>query len=109
MDEADTAQAPPSTTPAPADWPARRSAKSGAVVPLAGLTWHSRQAELANTNPVEVIVLFGAPRYPGGRGSSPLFGLGASSLYDGPGCLLVDEVAESLSAVIELDDSDPPK
>lgn len=72
---------------------------------LAGLVWHSRQAELADTNPVEVIVLFGARRYPSARGSWPLFGSGASSLYDGPGRLLVDEIAESLSAVIELDDS----
>ena len=31
------------------------------------------------------------------------FGPGASSLFDGPGRLLVDEVAESLSAVIELE------
>lgn len=71
---------------------------------LAGLIWHSRQAELADSPPVEVIVLFGAPRYPSRRGSWPLFGPGASSLYDGPGRLLVDEIAESLSAVIELDD-----
>jgi hypothetical protein len=76
---------------------------------LVGLIWHSRQAELADTNPVEVIVLFGAPRYPLGRGSWPLFGSGASSLYDGPGRLLVDEIAESLSAVIELDDAGPAK
>lgn len=72
---------------------------------LAGLIWHSRQAELADTNPVEVMVLFGGPRYPCRRGSWPLFGPGASSLYDGPGRLLVDEIAESLSAIIELDHS----
>lgn len=71
---------------------------------LAGLIWHSRQAELADTEPVEVVVLFGGPRYPSGRGSWPLFGPGASSLYDGPGRLLVDEIAETLSATIELDD-----
>lgn len=76
---------------------------------LAGLIWHSRQAELVNNHPVEAIVLFGGPRYPSGRGSWPLFGPGASSLFDGPGRLLVDEIAESLSAVIELDDSDPDK
>jgi hypothetical protein len=70
---------------------------------LTGLIWHSRQAELADTHPVDVVVLFGGPRYPSGRGSWPLFGPGASSLYDGPGRLLVDEIAESLRAVIELD------
>lgn len=55
------------------------------------------------------MVLFGAQRYPSGRGSWPLFGLGASPLYDGPGRILVDEIAESLSAIIELDDSNPAK
>lgn len=74
---------------------------------LAGLIWHSRQTELANTDPVEVVILFGDPRYPAGRGSWPLFGPGASSLYDGPGRLLVDEIAEALSGVIELDDAAP--
>lgn len=73
----------------------------------AGFVWHSRQAELADTAPVEVIVLFGAGRYPSGRGSWPLFGPGASSLYDGPGRLTVDDIAESLSALIELDDAGP--
>jgi hypothetical protein len=68
-----------------------------------GLIWHSRQAELAGHDPVEVVVLFGEPRYPTLRGSWRLFGPGASSLYDGPGRLLVDEVAENLNAVIELD------
>ncbi|WP_053010718.1 RES domain-containing protein [Mycobacterium haemophilum] len=70
---------------------------------LDGLIWHSRQAELATTKPVEVIVLFGGPRYPSGRGTWRLFGPGTSSLYDDPGRLLVDEIAESLSAVIKLD------
>jgi hypothetical protein len=73
---------------------------------FAGLVWHSRQAELADTDPVEVVVLFGGPRYPSVRGSWPLFGPGASSLYNGPGRLLVDEIAETLGAVIELDDRD---
>jgi hypothetical protein len=68
-----------------------------------GLIWHSRQAELAGLDPVEVVVLFGEPRYTTLRGSWRLFGPGASSLYDGPGRLLVDEVAENLNAVIELD------
>jgi hypothetical protein len=33
-----------------------------------------------------------------------MFGPGASSLYDGPGRLLAEEIAESLDAVIERDD-----
>lgn len=74
--------------------------------PLAGLIWHSRQAELADARPVEVIVLYGAPRHPSGRGSWPLFGPGATSLYDGPGRLMVDQIAETLSAVIEFDAAD---
>lgn len=68
-----------------------------------GLIWHSRQAELAGQDPVEVMVLYGGSRYSPTRGSWRLFGPGASSLFDGPGRLLVDEIAESLSAVIELD------
>lgn len=68
---------------------------------LHGFIWHSRQAELAQFEPAEVVVLFGGPRYSTARGSWKLFGPGASSLYDGSGRLLVDEVAESLGAVIE--------
>ena len=68
-----------------------------------GLIWHSRQAELAGEDPVEVMVLYGGPRYSSRRGSWRLFGPGASSLFNGPGRLLVDEIAESLSAVIELE------
>jgi hypothetical protein len=73
--------------------------------PVQGLIWHSRQAELARADPVEVIVLFGGARYPSGRGSWALFGAGASSLYDGPGRLLIDEIAENLVATIELDET----
>ena len=70
---------------------------------LHGLIWHSRQAELAGHDPVEVLVLFGGPRYSSTRGGWTLFGPGTSSLYDGPGRVFVEEIAESLSAVIELD------
>jgi hypothetical protein len=70
---------------------------------MQGLIWHSRQAELAGEAPVEVIVLFGEPRYPSGRGSWPLLRPGTSTLYEGPGRLLVDEIAEAIEAVIELD------
>ena len=69
-----------------------------------GLIWHSRQAELAGHAPVEVAVLFGEPRYSSQRGSWTLFGSGAFSLYDGPGRVLAEEVAESLEAVIERED-----
>jgi hypothetical protein len=72
---------------------------------MQGLIWHSRQAELASGAPVEVIVLFGEPRYPSGRGSWPLLRPGTSTLYEGPGRLLVDEIAQALEAVIELDGS----
>jgi hypothetical protein len=68
-----------------------------------GLIWHSRQSELAGQDPVEVMVLYGGTRYSATRGSWRLFGPGASSLFEGSGRLFVDEIAESLSAVIELD------
>lgn len=71
---------------------------------LHGLIWHSRQSELAGREPVEVIVVFGAERYPTSRGHWKLFGPGASSLYEGPGRLLVDEIAESLSATVDIED-----
>jgi hypothetical protein len=69
-----------------------------------GLLWHSRQAELAGDDPVEVAVLYGRPRYTSARGSWQLFGPGAFSLYDGPGRLIVEEIAENLGATIELED-----
>jgi hypothetical protein len=67
-----------------------------------GLVWHSRQAELAGQAPVEVVALYGQPRYTSARGSRQLFGPGAFSLYDGPGRLIVEEIAETLGALIEL-------
>jgi hypothetical protein len=66
-----------------------------------GFIWHSRQAELAGEAPAEVIVLFGDPRYPSGRGTWSLEPPGLTALYEGPGRLLVDQIAERLSAVIE--------
>ena len=90
-------------------YPCTRRLASAAIAaprrgrPLQGLIWHSRQAELAGTEPVEVVALFGGPRYPSGRGSWSLFGPGASSLYDGPGRLLVDAIAERLGAVVDLE------
>ena len=70
---------------------------------IQGLIWHSRQAELAGHPPQEVIALFGVPRYSTVRGSWVLFGPGASSLYDGPGRLLAEEIAEALDATIVLE------
>lgn len=70
---------------------------------LQGFIWHSRQAELAGEASVEVIVVFGHPRYPSARGSWHLAPPGVSALYEGPGRLLVDEIAEELRAVIERD------
>jgi hypothetical protein len=71
--------------------------------PIQGLIWHSRQAELAGQDQAEVMVLYGEPRYSSRRGTWMLFGPGARSLYEGPGRLLVEEIAESLGAFIELD------
>jgi hypothetical protein len=68
---------------------------------LQGLIWCSRQAELVDEEPVEVVVLFGGRRYSSRRGSWHLFGPGAQNLYEGPGRLLVDEIAERLDAVIQ--------
>lgn len=68
---------------------------------LQGFIWHSRQAELAGEEPAEVIVLFGDPRYPSGRGTWSLARPGLTALYEGPGRLLVDQIAEQLRAVVE--------
>lgn len=68
---------------------------------LQGFIWHSRQAELAGEAPAEVMVVFGGPRYPSGRGGWRLAAPGVSALYEGPGRLVVDEVAEQLRVVIE--------
>jgi hypothetical protein len=70
--------------------------------PLQGLIWHSRQAELIKEPPEEVIILFGE-RYPSKRGSWQRSGPGSQNLYEGPGRLLVDEIAEELRALIETD------
>lgn len=69
--------------------------------PLQGLIWHSRQAELIGRPPEEVIVLFGDHRYPSERGIWKRFGPGSQNLYEGPGRLLVDQIADELRALIE--------
>lgn len=67
---------------------------------LQGLLWHSRQAELAQAEPTEVLVLFG-DRYPAGRGTWPVDKPGVRGLSDGPGRLLVDRLAEELGATVQ--------
>lgn len=67
--------------------------------PIQGLIWHSRQAELVGLPPTEVVVLFG-DRYPSGRGTWTRVAPGSSTLYEGPGRLLIDEITEELAAVI---------
>lgn len=74
------------------------------VPQLQGLIWHSRQAELLDKPPNEVIVLFGGRRYPTRRGSWKGFGLGSQNLYQGPGRLRVDQIANELRALIEPDE-----
>lgn len=69
--------------------------------PLQGLIWHSRQAELVSKPPEEVIILFGDERYPSERGTWQRFGPGSQNLYQGPGRLLVDQIADELRALIE--------
>jgi RES domain len=73
------------------------------TVPAQGLIWHSRQAELSRLPPAEVVVLFG-DRYPSGRGTWIRSGPGSSTLYEGPGRLLVDRVAEQLAATVQPED-----
>jgi hypothetical protein len=77
---------------------ALRQSHSGG--PIQGLIWHSRQAELGGQQSTEVAVIFG-DTYPSGRGSWPLIGPGARNLYEGPGRLLVDQLAEDLAAVVQ--------
>ena len=66
---------------------------------IQGLIWHSRQAELAGSPDAEVLVLFGN-RYDTGRGSWKLVAPGNQNLFEGPGRILVDEVADELGAVV---------
>lgn len=66
---------------------------------IQGLIWHSRQAELAGAPAAEVIVMFGS-RYDSRRGAWALVEPGIRALYEGPGRLLVDEIADDLGAVV---------
>lgn len=61
--------------------------------------WHSRQAELHVAPPMLALVVF-MDRYAVGRGGWPRTGPGSQNLLEGPGRLLVDEVALTLDATI---------
>lgn len=65
-----------------------------------GVVWHSRQAELTGLPPGEVLVLWG-DRAPRGAGSYELVGPGVRNLVEGAGRVLVEQIAESLGAVVE--------
>ena len=64
-----------------------------------GVIWHSRQAELIQAMPVEVVILFG-DRYPSGRGGWQRVGFGSIAQIEGAGRVLVDEIASMLGAVV---------
>jgi len=67
---------------------------------VAGVLWHSRQAELLQrSGPSEVCVVFGDV-YGNHRGDWTLTGPGARNLYEGPGRLLADELANELVATV---------
>lgn len=65
-----------------------------------GILWHSRQSELQPDARREVFVLWG-DRAPAVPGAYPLTGPGVRSLTEGPGRLLLEQLAEDLDAVIE--------
>ncbi|HEV2362083.1 MAG TPA: RES family NAD+ phosphorylase, partial [Acidimicrobiales bacterium] len=65
-----------------------------------GLLWHSRMAELVPDEPrPEVAVIFG-DRVTSLPGSFRLVGPGVRNLLEGPGRVLVDEIAERLDVLI---------
>ena len=65
--------------------------------PVHGIIWHSRQAELHATGIAEVLVVF-ADRFNPGRGGWPRIGPGSQNLFEGPGRLRVEQVANCISA-----------
>jgi hypothetical protein len=64
-----------------------------------GILWHSRQAELHGGGPAEVMVVF-ADRYDSGRGGWTRVGPGSQNLYEGPGRLVVEQIAVDIDATI---------
>lgn len=67
--------------------------------PADGLVWISRQAELTGRPGGEVFVLWG-DRAPSKIDSYALVGPGVRNLVEGPGRVLVEEIAESLDALV---------
>jgi len=65
-----------------------------------GLIWHSRQAELTGHDPRAVMILFG-DRAPSGRGAYRLVGPVVRNLVEGSGAVLVEEISETLDALVE--------
>lgn len=65
-----------------------------------GILWHSRQAELTGHDRREVMILFG-DRAPNGPGSYRLVGPGVRNLVEGVGAVRIEEIAESLDALVE--------
>ncbi len=64
-----------------------------------GLIWHSRQAELAGSEPAEVLVVF-CDRFGPEHGRWRLAAPGIRTLYDGAGRDRVDEIALELGAEV---------
>jgi hypothetical protein len=69
---------------------------------VAGIIWHSRQAEITGHGQVETVVIFG-DRHPvdRSRGQWQLRPPGVQGLYAGPGRDLAERVAENLGILIE--------
>lgn len=73
--------------------------RTEADAPVHGMVWHSRQADLHAASPTLVLIVF-ADRYPARRGDWVRFGPGSQNLFEGPGRLLVDDIATELDADI---------
>jgi len=66
---------------------------------VAGIIWHSRQAELTGHGAVETVVLFG-DRHVSGRGQWIPREAGSRNLFEGPGRDLAEQAAARLGARI---------
>lgn len=66
---------------------------------VAGIIWHSRQAELIGHDPVETVVLFG-DRHESGRGGWIRRDAGSRNLFEGPGRDLAEQIAVLIGARI---------
>jgi hypothetical protein len=65
-----------------------------------GLIWHSRQAELVGARPPAESFVLWADRAPSRPGAYRLVGPGVRNLVEGPGRVLVEEIAETLGALV---------